>query len=76
MKSNLKILGVEKLSFYAVLEPLNFVLSKFQPSKIAQNHQRSYFRASKILKKNPPAISQIRFHVKSEWQKNSEISTH
>ena len=75
MKSNLKILGVEKLSFYAVLEPLNFVLSKFQPSKIAQNHQRSYFRASKILKKTP-AISQIRFHVKSEGQKNTEISTH
>ena len=62
---------------FADSEALNLVFGKFQPSKFANNHQNLILEPQNCQNGyfsnfwNP----KNRFHVKSEWQENPEIST-
>ena len=65
------------MSFFTILEDLNFDFSKFEQLPCSKFTKTSKFRVPKIAKKDifgPFEFTKIGFHVKSEWRQNDQIA--
>ena len=76
-ETNFQMLGVQKTAIFVVPKALIPIFGQFQPSKIAKNHQNQTTERQKCQKGNfwHSCNPKNLVHVKSDCQKNSEIST-